>query len=32
MSLIPGVSIGTMNIEMPLCFFASGSVRTASQQ
>ena len=28
----PGVSIGTMIIEMPLCFGASGSVRTASQQ
>ena len=29
-TLMPGVSIGTMNIEMPLCFFASGSVRVAS--
>ncbi len=27
----PGVSVGTMMIEMPLCFGASGSVRTASQ-
>ena len=26
----PGVDIGTMNIEMPLCFFTSGSVRVAS--
>ena len=31
-SVIPGVSIGTRIIEMPLCFAASGSVRTASQQ
>ena len=30
--VMPGVSIGTMIIEMPLCFLASGSVRTASQQ
>ena len=29
---MPGVSVGTMMIEMPLCFFASGLVRTASQQ
>ena len=27
---IPGVSMGTTNIEMPLCFGASGSVRVAS--
>ena len=27
----PGVSVGTMMIEMPLCFFTSGLVRTASQ-
>ena len=30
--VMPGVSIGTMITEMPLCFLASGSVRTASQQ
>ncbi len=28
---MPGVSIGTMNIEMPLCLETSGSVRVASQ-
>ena len=27
----PGVDVGTMMIEMPLCFGASGSVRQASQ-
>ena len=30
-TLMPGVSMGTMNIEMPLCLAASGSVRVASQ-
>jgi len=29
--LNPGALVSTMNIEMPLCFFASGSVRAASQ-
>ena len=29
---MPGVSIGTMIIEMPLCLDTSGFVRTASQQ
>ena len=29
---MPGVSIGTTNSEMPLCFFTFGFVRTASQQ
>ena len=29
--LKPGVSVGTMMIEMPLCFFTFWSVRTASQ-
>ncbi len=29
---MPGVSIGTMIIEMPLCLDASGLVRTASQK
>jgi len=27
----PGEEVGTMKIEMPLCFFAVGSVRAASQ-
>ena len=27
----PGASVGTMKIEMPWCFGASGSVRAASQ-
>ena len=27
----PGASVGTIRIEMPACFFASGSVRAASQ-
>jgi len=30
-TVTPGASIGTMMIEMPLCFGASGSVRTANQ-
>ncbi len=29
-TLIPGVSIGMTNSEMPLCFLTFGSVRTAS--
>ena len=28
---IPGVSIGTTNMEIPLCFATLGSVRVASQ-
>ncbi len=28
----PGVFMGTITMEMPLCLDASGSVRTASQQ
>ena len=27
----PGDDVGTIRIEIPLCFGASGSVRTASQ-
>jgi hypothetical protein len=27
----PGVDVGTMKIEMPLCFLTLGSVRAASQ-
>jgi len=30
-TLTPGVSMGTTKREMPLCFFASGFVRAASQ-
>ena len=30
-TVMPGVVIGTTNIEMPRCFGASGSVRAASQ-
>ncbi len=30
-TLMPGVSIGMTKSEMPLCFFASWLVRTASQ-
>jgi hypothetical protein len=30
-TVTPGASIGTIIIEMPLCFGASGSVRTATQ-
>ena len=30
-TVMPGGSIGTIIIEMPLCFGASGSVRTATQ-
>ena len=30
-TLMPGVSIGITNSEMPLCFLTLGSVRTASQ-
>ena len=29
---MPGVSMGTINQEIPLCFGASGSVRTSSSQ
>ncbi len=28
---MPGVSMGTKNIEIPLCFGTLGSVRVASQ-
>jgi hypothetical protein len=31
LGLEAGESVGTMMIEMPLCFFTFGSVRTASQ-
>jgi hypothetical protein len=30
-TVMPGVSMGTITMEMPLCFGASGSVRTATQ-
>jgi hypothetical protein len=30
-TLMPGVSMGTMNMEMPLCLATVGSVRVASQ-